>query len=340
MKRTTITDIAKYLKTTAATVSRALSDHPEINSDTKKRVREAALKLDYRPNKMASSLRLGHTKIIGVLIPSAEHPFFGSVIHGISNIASKNGYDVLIFQSNELQSVEEQGIKTFISAGVDGILVSLAKNTTTFQHFEEVKSRHIPIGFFDRTNDNIGIPSVCADDYRGAYMATESLIKEGYKKIAHISGPLHMQIFKDRLRGYQDALKDHKMEIHDEWFYEGDIALEAGAIGFRQFWALDNKPDAIFAAEDFTALGVLKQLRELKISVPQEVGLFGFCNDRIGEFTTPSLSTVDQQTVVMGEEAFNLIFDLITKKDTNQTIYKKVITPSIIIRESSQKTNK
>jgi len=337
--KVTINDIAKELGIAPATVSRALSDHPEISASTKKKVKTIAERLDYRPNKMASSLRSGKTKLIGVLIPTAEHLFFGSVIHGISNLASKHGYDVLIYQSNESEEFEKKGIDTFIAARVDGILASISKNTTNFSHFELAKEKNIPIAFFDRSNDDLEISSVCTDDYSGAFMATESLIKSGYRRVAHISGPKHIKAFADRIRGYKAALNEYNMIFNPDLIYNGDISIEAGRKGVQYFLNLEIKPDAIFAVEDFTALGALKELKETGIKVPYEFGIIGFCNDLFGEHITPSLSTVDQKTVQMGEEAFNLIYELISKKGEKINIQKRILTPILITRESSKKNS-
>lgn len=336
-RRTTINDIAKALQITAATVSRALSDHPEISAATKKKVRAEAERLDYTPNKVASSLRSGKTKLIGVLIPTAEHSFFGSVIHGISNMASKKGYDVLIYQSNESQDFEKKGMETFISARVDGILASVAKDTTNFSHFIDAKDKNIPIAFFDRVNDEIGISSVVIDDYQGAYLATSSLIKAGYQRIAHISGPKHIKTFSERTRGYKDALETHGHLFEPELVYQGDISIESGRAGAKHFLASPFPPDALFAVEDFTALGVLKELKTAGIQVPGAFGVFGFCNDLFGEHITPSLSTVDQKTVQMGEVAFQLIHELIGHPETEKESQKRVLQPLLIVRESSEK---
>lgn len=335
--KTTIKDIAAELGIAPATVSRALSDHPEISASTKKKVKAVAERMDYQPNKLASSLRSGKTKVIGVLIPTAEHLFFGSVIHGISNLAAQNGYDVLIYQSNELEKFEKKGIDTFIGARVDGILVSISKNTADFSHFKSVKDKNIPIVLFDRTNDDLEISSVCIDDYLGAYQATESLIKSGYKRIAHISGPQHIKAFTERIRGYRSALSQYNIDFDDNLVYNGNISIDAGRKAVQYFLNIENKPDAIFAVEDFTALGVLKELKELGINVPNEFGVIGFCNDLFGEHITPSLSTVDQKTVQMGEEAFNLIYELILKEGEKTNYQKRILTPKLIIRESSKK---
>lgn len=337
--KTTIIDIAKELNTTPATVSRALSNHPGISEKTKRSVQVTASKLNYKRNRIASSLRSGKTHVIGVIIPSAEINFFGSVVHGIESVANSNGYNVLLFQSNESREFEEKGLETFLTARVDGILVSLAKDTVDYSHFIEIKKRGIPLVFFDRVNDELGVDSVVIDDYKGAFNATEHLIKQGYKNIAHISGPKHLKNFNDRIEGYRDALKANGIYIDPKLIFPGNISIETGKTGTEYFLSLSNPPDAIFAAEDFTALGAISKLKEKHILIPGEMGIIGFANELFGEHITPSLSTVDQQTIRMGKSALTLLVDIMEKKEKhiNQKI---VLDPLLIVRQSSLRNDR
>lgn len=297
--------------------------------------------MNYRRNNIASSLRLGQTGIIGVIIPSAEINFFGSVVHGIESIANQNGYNVLIYQSNESAEHEKKGIETFLNARVDGIIVSMAKQTKDYSHFEYVKKIKVPIVFFDRAHDLLNIDSVVIDDHKGAYLATEHLIKEGYKRIAHISGPQHIGIFKARLEGYKAALKDHKIKFDPKVVVQGDVSIEAGRKAIKKLLALPAPPDALFAVEDFTALGAIKELKENNINIPDDFGVFGFANEHFGEHISPSLSSIDQQTVNMGKEAFRLMQELIENKDIKVKAARKIILPPIMIyRESSNRKSK
>jgi LacI family transcriptional regulator len=337
----TIADIARELNTTPATVSRALSNHPGISDKTKKSVHETASQLNYKRNRVASSLRSGKTHLIGVIIPSAEINFFGSVVHGIESVANTQGYNVLLYQSNESREYEEKGLESFLSARVDGILVSIAKDTIDYSHLKEIKDRGIPIVFFDRANDDLGIDSVVIDDYKGAFMATEHLITKGYQRIAHISGPQHLKNFYDRLRGYMGALQANKIKADPSLIYHGNVSIQSGKEGVQHFWARPEPPDAIFATEDFTALGAISELKERKIKIPEEVGIIGFANELFGEHITPRLSTVDQQTIQMGKSALNLLVDLIEKKEmTGQRQQKIVLEPLLIARDSTEKQKK
>ncbi len=337
--KATITDIARELNTTPATVSRALSNHPRISSATKKSVHLAATKLNYKRNRVASSLRMGKTHLIGVIIPSAEINFFGSVVHGIESIANRHGYNVVLYQSNEYRDYEEKGLETFLSARVDGILVSLAKGTIDYSHFEQIKKRGIPIVFFDRANDDLGIDSVVIDDYKGARLATAHLISKGYKRIAHIAGPTHLKNFNDRILGYKAALRDNNISIDETLIYGGNVSIESGKEGTRYFLSLPHPPDAIFATEDFTALGAIKELKERNINIPGDFGVIGFANEQFGEHITPTLSTVDQQTIQMGKSALNLLLDFIEKRgEARSGVQKIVLEPKLIYRQSSDKT--
>jgi len=337
----TIADIANELNTTPATVSRALNDHPSISVKRKEIVREAAERLQYKRNKIASSLRLGQSGIIGVIIPSAEINFFGSVVHGIESIANKSGYNILIYQSNESSEHEAKGIETFLSARVDGIMVSIAKDTKEYSHFTAAKKTNIPIVFFDRANTNLGIHSVVIDDHKGAFIATKHLIEQGYKRIAHISGPSHLKIFDDRLQGYVAALKENNMNVDSELIFQGDVSVEAGRSGIQHFLQLQAPPDAVFAVEDFTALGAIKELKENGISIPNDFGVIGFANEKFGEHITPTLSTIDQQTVQMGKESFLLLMQLMSEDAASLPVDKNVILDPIpIFRNSSMRNLK
>jgi LacI family transcriptional regulator len=207
-------------------------------------------------------------------------------------------------------------------------------------HFIDVEKRGVPIVFFDRGNDNIGIPSVVIDDFKGAYIATQSLIEQGYRRIAHISGPQHVKVFYDRLKGYMAALQANNMRIDQNLIYNGNITIEAGREAGNYFLSMAKPPDAVFAVEDFSALGLMKSVKEHGVAIPQEFGIFGFANELFGEHTTPSLSTIDQQTVMMGKEAFKLLHQLVEQKEVGVTISKKVILEPIpIYRESSARKN-
>jgi LacI family transcriptional regulator len=337
--KVTIADIAKELNLTGATVSRALNNRKGTSEETRILVQETAERMNYRRDRIAWSLRSGRTNIIGVIIPSAEINFFGSVVHGIESLANQHGYNVLIYQSNEQPEYEKKAIETFLSTRVDGILASIAKETMEFSHYLEIKEKGVPLVFFDRANDSLNIPSVVIDDYKGAYAATEHLLKQGYKRIAHIAGQQHLKIFKDRLNGYKAALTAYGIPIEEELVYFGNVSIDAGRLAVRHFLELPHPPDAVFAVEDFTALGVIKELKDKQIDIPGAFGVIGFANESFDEHITPSLSSIDQQTVQMGKEAFRLLMELIENNIVTDQLTKSsiILQPVPIFRESSRK---
>jgi len=337
MKRTTIHDIARELNITFSTVARALRDHPAISEATKAAVRKMAEKLNYQQNKLASSLRSGNTHIIGVIVPSLDVSFFSSVVHGIEKVMNENGYSILLYQSNELQQQEKKGIDTFLQSRVDGIICSVSLETDQYGHYEEIKKRNIPLIFFDRDVAALETPSVTINDYKGGFIATEHLIQQGYERIVHITAARGLPIFKERLRGYKDALKRYKIPVRKELILQGEFSLEFGRSCIRMLREKDIPFDAVFALEDYTAMGVIQQLQEYKVKVPRETGVIGFANESFGALVSPALSTIDQQTVKMGQEAARLFLKMIRHKQEEEQMPadKLVLDPVLIVRGSS-----
>jgi LacI family transcriptional regulator len=336
-KKATLKDIANELNITASAVSKALSDHPGMSDQTKELVKKTALKLNYQQNKIALSLKSGKSHIIGVMIPGADKLFFGSVVHGIERIITPKGFNLLLFQTNESESYEIRGIDTFLQANVDCIIASIAKETINYEHYSEIKRRNIPLILFDRIEESLGVHSVQIDDYKGGYMATEHLIKKGYKNIGHIAGLQNVQIFKDRFKGYKDALLANNMFFNESLVYYGKNSIESGGDGINKLLENNEKIDAVFCVEDFTALGALQILKEKNIKIPEEMGVVGFANESFGKYISPSLTTIDQQTKHMGEESANLFLKLLKRKNIYDKIESIVLQPMIVERESSMK---
>jgi LacI family transcriptional regulator, galactose operon repressor len=332
-RKVTIADIARELNLTGATVSRALNNRKGTSDSTRKLVQDTAERMNYHRDRIAYSLRSGRTNIIGVIIPSAEINFFGSVIHGIENMANKHG-------SNEQTEFEKKGIATFLGTRVDGILASIAKETTDFRHYLEIKERGLPLVFFDRANDSLNIPSVVVDDYKGAMYATEHLLRQGYRRIAHIAGQQHLKIFRDRLEGYKAALAANHIPVDESLIYYGNVSIEAGRQAIQHFLELPQPPDAAFAVEDFSALGAIKELKDRQIAIPASFGVVGFANEGFGEHISPSLSSIDQQTVQMGKEAFKLLLEMIEEGGgavRSHTKSRIILEPVPVFRQSSQR---
>lgn len=236
--KVTIHDIAEKLNITASTVSRALNDHPRISEATKKSVQKLAKSLNYQPNNIAAALRNGKTNIIGIIVPTADRAFFASVIRGIEEIANKLNYRVIISQSNDNYEKEVQTIDALLSARVDGIIASIGKNTENFDHYKRMQEKSIPLVLFDRTTDELEVSQVMIDDYLGAYKVVEHLIQQGARRIAHFTSPKKVSVFKERLRGYVDALRDYEIPYDESLVIKSNLDQKDGME--RQMNALSN----------------------------------------------------------------------------------------------------
>ncbi len=335
--KTTIHDIAEKLGITASTVSRALNNNPRISEATRKAVQKAAKQLNYQPNNIAAALRHGRSHLIGVIVPTADRTFFYSVVRGIEEIANSLGYKVIICQSYDNYEKEVQTIDALLSARVDGIIASIGKNTEDFAHFRRVQEKGLPLVLFDRTTDEIEVSQVMIDDYQGAYKVVEHLIQQGCRRIAHFTSPVRISIYKERLRGYTDALKNNGIAFDENLVVASNLQLEDGRSSMEKLLKLKKLPDAIFSASDYGAMGAMQVLKERNIKIPQEIALAGFSNEPFTSFTDPTLTTVDQFSIQMGSITAELFFDELKAKGKKPMHQKTVLKPELIVRQSSQK---
>lgn len=338
MPKTTIHDIAKRLNITASTVSRALNNNPRISEATRKAVQKVAKELNYQPNSIAAALRMGKSKLLGVIVPIADRAFFSSVIRGIEEIAGTYDYKIIITQSYDDYEKEVETIEALTRARVDGIIASISKKTVNVDHFQMALKKGIPVVLFDRTSPDLDVNSVMIDDYHGAYDVVKHLIDQGCKRIAHFTSPVKISIYKERLRGYMDALESHGIPFDPSLIIESDLQLEDGQDSMLKLLELDNPPDAVFSSSDYAAMGAMHILKEKNIKIPDEIALVGFANEPFTSFTDPTLTTVDQMSLDMGHITAEMFFNQInnTSKKLRQ-VKKTVIKPKLIIRQSSLK---
>lgn len=339
-KRTTVYDIAKELNITVSTVSRALNNISTISESTRKAVHETAARLNYRPNKIASSLTSGKTYTIGVLIPSAQIQFFASVIHSLETALKSFGYSILLYQTNESLASEKKGITTLLEAQVDGIVASMSLETEDTSHFEKVKEEGKPLIIFDRTHDDLHCPIVKIDDLHAGYIATKHLLDEGYRKIAYITTKHKIKIFKERYEGYLRALQEAGLTANPGYTIWGELNVEGGYIGTRTLLQLRERPDAIIGGDDYVALGIIKALHGKNIT-PPEIGVIGFANQTFSEHIIPSLSTIDQQALKIGKECAKMFLKIIEQPLASRADQKPVvIEPLLLARESTNRKGK
>ena len=331
----TIKDIAAQLGISPSTVSRALKNHPEISEETKRAVNELAKKLNYEPNAIALSLQSSKSHIIGLIIPEIVHYFFAQVISGIEDVAYDADYHVMICQSNESYIREVKNIQTLLSSRIEGLLVSLSKETRDFSHFRNLNKKNIPIVFFDRICEELKTDHVIVNDYKGAYDAVEHLISLGCKRIAHLSTTQDLLIGRNRYNGYINALKDHNLAIDERLIVRCDTHKAARLVTKRLIYEI-HPPDGIFAVNDLTAIGALQTIKENGLRIPEDIKVIGFSNGNYSTMTDPPLSTVEQFGYLMGQKATRMLLDRIFSREDYPPRIEEIET-QLIIRESTCK---
>ena len=328
-------DLARELNVSMTTISRALSDHFSIGPAMKQKVLKLAKKYNYQPNHLASALRKGKSKLLGVVVPYIEGRFFPSVVHGIETAASKAGYNVIICQSNEDVAQERRSLDSLLSAQVAGVLVSLSRTTRDYQHFDQLRSRGVPLVYFDRVMEGDDVNAVVLDDREGGYLVTRHLLAQGCRRVAHLAGPQHLNIYKNRRQGYLDALRAAGLPEDERLVIYTDMLQEQGAAGLRQLLALPNPPDAVFAAGDFSALGAMQEARRQGLRVPDDVAIAGFSNESFTLVAEPNITTVDQRCEEMGQAAVRLLLEAIDSKGVAFAPRQVSLRPELLVRGSS-----
>ncbi|MBF9237403.1 LacI family DNA-binding transcriptional regulator [Hymenobacter sp. BT683] len=334
--QTSIKDLALQLNLSISTVSRALAGHRDISEATKQRVRQLAQELSFRPNQLAAALRKGHSKTLGVIVPHIKGYFFPAVLNGIEKVATREGFNVMMCQSNEDLRREKRNIETLLDAQVEGILMSVSATThPEVEHFEQVRRQGIPLVFFDRVPELPQSMAVVLDDFQGAYQAVSHLIAQGCTRIAHLAGPQHLNTSRNRCLGYLEALRAHGIAHDEQWLYSlPTLTHEAGRLGMQHLLDSDPKLDGLFAAYAIPTVGALEVLREQGRRVPQDMALACFSNEPFTAMTQPQLTVIDQRAEQMGETAVRLFLQLL-KRGPVYAPPHLVLKPELIIRNSS-----
>ena len=336
----TIKDIARKLRISISTVSRALRNFPDVNPETKKAVLEMAEQLDYQPNSIATSLVTKKSNTLGIVIPSFVIYYYASAISGIQETAAKAGYNVMVCHSNESYAMEVANVMALTSARVDGLIVSLSKETKNFEHFRQVQRKGIPLVFFNRICEELEAPYVVVDDYDGAYQAVEHLIQTGSTRIAHIAGPEGLQNSRNRLNGYIDALKKKGFPVDESLIRPSDFTIESGRECTKALLDLSQPPDAIFAVNDSAAYGAMFEIKRRGLTIPDDVAIVGFTNEPLTELVEPALTTVAQPVYELGKNAAEL-FLIRTMSDPKTYVPEsRILKTKLIVRESSVKQRK
>ncbi len=333
----TLKGLAQELELSVSTVSRALNNHPDISADTKRRVQDLAKELNYVPNLFAKGFRTHHTHILGVIVPNVSHYFTTTVLKGILDEGEKLGYRIIICESKNDEKKQADMLQTILQFGAEGILMALARKTTSINDILKTMQR-IPIVLFDKVSDKIPCTQIVIDEEEAAYSAVEHLINTGKRRIAIIKETENSYNSEKRFSGYLKALRDYDLPIDEKIILSTeDISLEKGRAMANLLLSLRKRPDAVFAITDSAAIGVIKALNKFKVKIPEEIAVVGFSNSAYATIINPSLSTVDQPGEKIGRTALQYLIEEI--ENPNQDLATKTveIKTNLIIRDSSFK---
>jgi DNA-binding LacI/PurR family transcriptional regulator len=335
----TIKDIAKRLNISVATVSRALRDLPDIHPDTKKMVVDLAAELDYQPNVIATSLVKSKTKTLGVIVPDLGYYFFSTILKSIEQAAIAAGYSLLITQTQESYERELVNIQNLSRGQVEGIIISLSRETVNLDHLTRLQRRGIPLVFFDRDSDEIHASKVMVDNEQSAYEAVKHLILTGCQRIAFLAGTKNVSVSNQRVSGYLRALAESGVQEDLSLIIHSDYLQDSATLCTRELMKDKRRPDGILVVSDRLALGVLVALRDLNISVPDEVKIVSFNNEPICSIVSPTISSVSQPLEEIGRLSVELLLDQINQKGEDLKPRVEVLKTQLIVRESSSKRN-
>lgn len=329
----TIKEIAKRLNISVSTVSRALHDHSSIGLRTKMRVKQLAKELNYEPNQTAIFFQQGKTFTLGVILPELSEAFFSAAISGIEDAAIKSKYTVLLGQSHDKEEREQQIVETMKSHRVDGLIVSISKNTTNYDHFESLKKYNIPIVFFDRIPNIPNIHYVACDMELGTIEAVNFLLKKGHRVIGMINGPDKLVASRQRLDGYLKALKKHRLKFDPNLIISSDLTKAGTYEAMRQLTTMRRKPTAIVAFNDYVALDAVQYARTLQMKINEDITFVSYANLPISHYTAfPPVASVEQYPYQQGQKATETLLELLSNKDDSKTnSYCKIILESKLI---------
>ncbi len=332
----TIYTIAEKLNMSASTVSRALRNHPDIRLETVEAVKEMAKKLNYQPNTLAQSLRERRTRLLGVIVPEIQQYFYGSVLNGIEEVAFRKGYQLMVCKSGD--AYDRELLQTTAMGNlVDGIIACLSQQTRKVDHFKQLKQQGLPLVFFDRAPERIGTHRVLFDNEASSYLLTEHLIRAGYGRIAHLTGPEYLQVCQERLKGYRKALERYSLHYDPSLVVPLGFGYQEGRSGFGKVMKLSTPPDAIFAGSDQIAMAVVVEARRAGVSIPHQLGLAAYGSDPVHALLEPAITGLAPKGYEMGSRVAQLCIQEIEATDKATKPRVERISAEIVVRYSSVK---
>ncbi|HJV78924.1 MAG TPA: LacI family DNA-binding transcriptional regulator [Paludibacter sp.] len=333
-KRITIKDIAKELNVHHSTVSRALRNDPRVNEKTRDMVLSYAREHEYQINMNAVQLRGSSNNAIALIVPNINHSFFSDIISQLTDLAFQKGYVISVFQSNEKCMQEKEIVNTIVKHNFAGVIVSIAKDTINSGHFAILKKFGIPLVFFDRVCEDIQTPKVLVNNYEITFSATEYLVSKGYKRIVHLTGTNGINVFRDRQRGYTDALQKNNLEYIQPIILEDDFSVEIGKNILSKLWNSPERPDAIISSSVHLTMGILLQARAYGIDIPAQLGLITFGTLLSSEIIQPQVTYIDQPEKEIAEISFELLEKMVSHELPADETFQREVKARIVCKET------
>lgn len=333
MKHVTIKHIARKLNVSISTVSRAFNDKYDIRPETRDLILKTAEEMGYFPNPIAKKLSQQKTLNIGVVVPEFINEFYAEIIVAIQEIFIKENYQVLVMQSDNSPEIELNNVKTLIHSMVDGLIIAPTLDGTNMNYYLKQIENECPIVFVNRVREKLNASKVIFDNKKWSYFATDHLIRQGYKKIYHLSAYKGLSVAKERIDGFLKAMKNNKVNEENYKVIETGLLAKEGMHIVEDLIYKQDMPNAFFCANDPVAMGVMKTLKDHHYKIPEDIGVMGFTNTQMAELVTPQLCSVKQPTYEMGKAAAELLLHQIQKEDLSPVT--KVFNGKLMIRSTS-----
>jgi LacI family transcriptional regulator len=329
LKRTTIKDIARELNIHHSTVSRALRHDNSVSAETTERVINFAKEIGYQVNMNALQLRGSVKNTIAMVVPNIHHNFFSNIVSIVADLAFQKGFVVSIFQSNESYLQEKEIINTLIRNNIAGVIASVSMETFNSDHFLELKKYRIPLILFDRVCADLDVPKVMVNNSNAVALAVELLLKKGFKKIAHLSGPDHINVFHDRQQGYLSVIKKHKLDYNKIVKINSAFTIEVGKNAIEKLFNDSIKPDGLICDSHFLTFGAIYKIKELNLRIPEDIGIVGFGDNPYVKTLNMEINFILQPETAIANAVFEMMIKRIENFDyeglENQTLSASLI---------------
>ena len=336
-----MTDIAKKAGVSIATVSRVINNEKSVREETRKRVLEIIKEFEYTPSAVGRNLSKKETNIIAVVVPDISNPFFSEIVEGITQIADEKGVGVILFSTSESLEKQERALNMAMEQRVKGVIISVTGDSyeNGSEQLNKLKNKDVPAVLVDRDIKYSSLDGVFMDNIGGAYLGVESLIDNGHREIAIITGPITSKPGRDRLQGYMKALVENNIEVKKENIYEGDFQVKSGYALGKQILKQKERPSGVFICNNQMTLGFIKAMNEMGYSTPGDISVASFDKVEMLDFFGIKLTTISTSVRELGIKAAEILFERVENKDEfrRSDEVKRVILSPKLDRQGSER---